>query len=260
MKRRAFSCRLSVVIINLFCILLVITCAFTCRSSKKTVTIEPKTLTSCYPLESIYSPACKFDVVYAGNSYSFNGSIYIQSDSICYFRCRLLIEVLHGAIYRDSFVVVNYLERTCYEGKNDYLRQITGFPVSPKSLLMLLTADHCEETYRNSFNFEKTISDNDRILLQGDNRSLLEVNVNNENNTVENISLYNSRQRQALLSASYSGYNNYEQFNLPGSFDITVNDKNTSIKIKAAFQQLLLNQQQDVHLNVPSRYKVIVLE
>ena len=55
---------------------------------------------------------------------------------------------MRGAIYRDSFVVINFLERTCYTGKNDYLEKITGYPVNPQSIMRLLTADKCENTYR----------------------------------------------------------------------------------------------------------------
>ena len=75
--------------------------------------------------------------------FSLSGSIFVIPDSIFFFRGRLLIDVMRGAIYNNSFVIVNYLERTVYKGKNDFLQNIAGFPVNPKTLLLLLTNDEC---------------------------------------------------------------------------------------------------------------------
>jgi len=236
-----------------------------CRSHKKTAAPDPATVeetaffTSCYPIESLYVPSCRLEI--SGNqSLSLSGSIYIQPDSVCFFRGRLVIDVMRGAIYRDSFVVVNYFERICYKGKNDYLQKITGFPVNPESLMMLFTADRCEEIYRNKFNFIIAAGSADKILMQGQNRSLLEMNLNTGNRTVENIALYNSQQRQPLFSATYSGYERYPQFVLPTVIDISAHDGNAPFRIKANIQQILFNQPQQVNMSVSSNYKVVVLE
>jgi hypothetical protein len=191
-----------------------------------------------------------------------NGSIYIRPDSICFFRGRWLLVEMRGAIYRDSFVVVNYFERICYKGKNDYLQKVTGYPVNPESLMMLFTADRCEEAYRNKFNFITAPGSSDKVLMQGINRSMLEMNINTDNRTIENITLYNTEQRQALFSASYSGYEQYPQFAMPTVFDISAYDGRNLFQIKANFQQILFNQPQQVDTSVPvtSRYQVVVLE
>jgi hypothetical protein len=237
-----------------------------CRSQKKvavpvSTTIEETAFyNSCYPIKSLYVPSCKLDVNVGNQSFPLNGSIYIQSDSVCFFRGRILIEAIRGVIYRDSFVVVNYIERICYKGKNDYLQKVTGFPVNPESLMILFTADRCEEAYRNKFNFITASGSKDKILMQGQNRSLLEMNINTDNRTIENIALYNSQQRQPLFSASYSGYEQYPQFVLPTIIDILVNDGIPPMRIKANFQQILFNQPQQVNMSVSSRYKVVVLE
>jgi len=125
-----------------------------CRSHKKavvsasTTTEETTFYTSCYPIESLYVPSCKLDVSFGDQSLSLNGSIYIRPDSIFYFRGRLLIDVMRGAIYRDSFIIINYVDRVCYKGKNEYLQKITGYPVNPETLLILFTADRCEKAYQ----------------------------------------------------------------------------------------------------------------
>jgi hypothetical protein len=126
-------------------------------------------------------------------------------------------------------------------------------------MLMLFTADRCEETYRNKFNFIPAAGGNDRILMQGNNRSLLEMRLN-ENNHVENIALYNNQQRQATFSASYSDYSQYRQFALPAGFDISAHDGKKPVRIKANFRELLLNQPQKVNISIPSRYEVVVLQ
>jgi len=233
-----------------------------CRSHKKTSApaspVEAAFYTSCYPIESLYVPSCKLEISDGGNSFSLNGSIYIRADSVCFFRGRwLMMEAMRGVIYRDSFVVVSYLERTCYKGKNDYLQKITGYPVNPESLMMLFTADRCEEAYRNKFNFTSVAGKNNQLLMQGENRSLLEMNINPNDGAIENIVVYNNRQR---FSAAYSDYEQYSQFVLPTVFNISANDGEKNIRIKASFQQILFNQSQNVNVNVPSGYKLVLME
>jgi len=232
-----------------------------CRSHKKIpapVSVETAFYTSCYPIKRLYVPSCKLEISDGGNSFSLNGSIYIHADSICYFRGRwLMMEAMRGVVYRDSFVVVSYLERICYKGKNDYLQKITGYPVNPETLMMIFTADRCEEAYRNKFNFTAVTGKNNQLLMQGENRSLLEMSINNDDHTIENIALYNSRQR---FNAAYSGYEKYPQFVLPTIFDISANDGAKNIRIKANFQQILFNQPQEVNMRAPSGYQMVILE
>ena len=239
-----------------------------CRSHKKLtvaddiVPSQSETMfyTSCYPIESLYIPSCKLDISSGHQSFSLNGSIYIRPDSVCFFRGRLLVEVLRGVIYQDSFLVVNYIERVCYQGKNDYLQKITGYPVNPQSLMMLFTADRCEEVYRSKFNFITADRSDGKLLMQGQNRSLLEMNINAKNSTVEKIALYNNRQQQALFSATYSGYEQFLQFAMPTVFNISAYDGNMPIRIKANFQQVQFNQPQKINISISSSFKVVVLE
>ncbi len=245
------------------CILIVIG-VNACRSHKTAVTTTTPESTafrsSCYPIESITVPKCKLEIFDGKKSLSLNGSIYIRPDSICYFSGKWLFFEMRGVIYRDSFAVVNYMDRVCYKGKNDYLQKITGYPVTPQSLLMLFTADRCEKVYKEEFDFMSVTGKSDKIMMQGKNRSLLEMSINTDDQTVENIVLYNSRQRQAIFSATYSRYNQYEQFTLPTVFDISAHDGKNPIRIKADFQQILFNQPQQINFNIPSKYKIVTLQ
>jgi hypothetical protein len=234
-----------------------------CRSHQKAIVpVEGEAFyTSCYPIESISVPSCKMEISDGGQLFSLSGSIYIRPDSICYFRGgKLGIELMRGVIYRDSFMVVNYQDRVCYKGKNEYLQKVAGYPVNPESLMMLFTADRCEETYRNKFNFITATGSSNQIMMQGKNRSLLKININPTDHTIEDISLYNSQQRQALFSATYGGYNRYPQFALPTIFDISAHDGRNLVRIKANFRQILLNQPQQVNMSISSRYKVMILQ
>ena len=202
-------------------IFLVILVANACRSHKKAITVDSSeeivSAVSCYSIESFYVPTGRLEISTGSQSLSLNGSIYIRPDSIFYFRGRMLIDVVRGAIYNDSFVVVSYLERICYMGKNDYLQRITGFPVNPESLLMLFTDDKCEK----------------------------------------NIALRNNRQ---LFSVVYDNYAQHEQFVLPAVLNISAQDGTNQIRIRANFQQILLNRREPVNINIPSSYRVVVLE
>ena len=245
---------------TLILLFLAIVCVNACRSHKKAtapVMAEGAFYTSCYPIESLFVPTCKLEITDGNQTFSLNGSIYIRPDSVCYFTGRMLmIEALRGAIYRDSFLVVNYIDRICYKGKNDYLQRMTGFPVNPESLMMLFTADRCEEAYRNKLGFIAATGSADKIMMQGANRSLLEMNINANDRTIENIALRNNQQR---LSATYSDYEQYPQFAIPTVFDISAFDGQKNYRIKANFQQILFNRSQRVNISVSSRFEVVVL-
>ena len=226
------------VIISLRGILMlsIIICMNACRTHKKTTAdpVEKAFYTSCYPIESLYVPSCKLDVSLGGQSLSLNGSIYIQSDSICYFSGKWLLFEIRGAIYRDSFVVVNYFQREYYRGKNDYLQKVAGYPVTPASLMALFTADRCKENFRN-----------------------IEMNINAGDRTVKDITLNSGGRR---FRAVYGEYAQYPQFMLPTVFDISAHDGEKPVRIKANFREILFNQPQEVKISVPSRYKLVILK
>ena len=127
-----------------------------CRSKKALVAEEERQQeqqelpVTCYPIEIFSVPSCRLEISGSGiQSVSLSGNIFVIPDSVFFFRGRLLIDVLRGAIYNNSFVVINYLERTVYRGSNDFLQNIVGFPVNPKTLLMLLTDDECGSRFIN---------------------------------------------------------------------------------------------------------------
>ena len=190
-----------------------------CRSNKRATAVDsPEDVIreACYSIESFSVPVGRLEITFGGQSFALNGSIYIRPDSIFYFRGRMLIDVVRGAIYRDSFVVINTLERICYRGKNEYLQNITGFPVNPESLMMLFTADQCEA----------------------------------------NIALHSNRQQ---ISVIYDDYNQYGQFALPTVLDISASDGINRIRVKANFQQIMLNRQEQVNISIPANYRIIDL-
>jgi len=236
-----------------------------CRPQRKATATDAAAVTfynQCFPIESFFAPSCRLELSMGGQTFSLNGSIYIRPDSVFYFRGRMMLfDVVRGAIYKDSFVVVNYIERVYYTGKNEFLQKTTGFPVNPESLMMLFTADRCEETYRNKLNFVITAGSRaDRILMYDPNRNALEITINSDVQTIENITLSNNRQRQPLFSAIYSNYDQFEKFKLPASLNITAHDGVNPIRIIANFQQIQLNQPQQINISIPSNYQMIVLE
>jgi hypothetical protein len=238
-------------------------CIAGCRSQQRVIATGDVFYNQCYPIESFYVPSCRLDLSIGNQSFSLNGSIFICPDSVFYFRGRMLmIEAVRGAIYRDSFVVVSYIERVYYTGRNDFLQRITGFPINPESLLMLFTADRCENVYRNKFNFEITaLNRGDRILMHDQNRNVIELTINHDEQTIENITMSNNQQRQPLFSAAYSGYEQHEQFKLPTSLNISINDGAAPIRVRANYQQILLNQPMPpININIPSSFRLVVLE
>ncbi len=242
--------------------LLVVVGLCACRTHKPvavTETVPESTFyTSCYPVESISIPKCKLNITEGSKSNQLSGSIYIHRDSVCYFRGVLLVEVLRGVIYRDSFAVINRIDRICFKGKNDYLSKFAGYPVNPESLFMLFTADRCEAIYTEKLGFRIT-AENDRKIVMESNLNLLEMNIS-DNHTMEHIALYGPGQKQAKFSTTYKQYNQCQQFMMPTVLDIFAHDGKNSIKINAGFQEVSFNQSQKINFSVPAGYKVVTLQ
>jgi hypothetical protein len=225
-----------------------------CRSGKNTVRtddiVSENAVGSCYSLSNVTVNKCKWNISHAGKSYQLNGSIYINPDSICYFRGAMLIEVFRGVIERDSFAVLNRLERVCYKGSNSYLSRMCGYPVTPKSLCLLFTAERCEKAYRE-MGFGVTASS--RKILLANHPNNLELYLD-DNQRIERIAVTG---QAAGSEISYRNYQQWSDLFLPSAMDISFRMKNNDIKINVVLQDFLLNTPQSVHFSIPSDYKIV---
>jgi hypothetical protein len=226
-----------------------------CRTGKTVATKESVHnkgfFASCYPIGSISIPKCRWDITDGDKSYRMSGSLYIRPDSICYFRGVMLVEIFRGVIEKDSFIVLNRLERICYKGSNQYLSRMTGYPVNPMSLHLLFTADACEQTYRK-LGFT-AVTRPRALTLTGDN-ARVELRMD-ENRHIESVSAYPS-----ASTVRYAGFRDFLQFSLPSSLHIVFSMNRRPIRITAEFQDFLFDRPQLVNMKIPSDYKVILLK
>ncbi|MDR0386215.1 MAG: DUF4292 domain-containing protein [Prevotellaceae bacterium] len=231
-----------------------------CRSHKTaTSTAETDVYASCYPIESITVSKCKLNIAGGNRSYQLNGSLYIDPDSICYFRGTMMVEIIRGVIYRDSFAIINRMERICYRGKTEYLNNYAGITVTPESLFLLFTADRCEKIYREKFNY-KIANKNGIISLQGKNGTSMQITLNATDQTIKQITAHHPRLKNSKFSIAYDSYRRYQQFILPVSFDIFAGNDKNFVKIEAGFQDIQLNQLQHINFTIPSGYQTIYLQ
>ncbi len=241
---------------RIFCLLIVVAVlSNACRTQKKPTTEEKKDsefYETCYPAESISFNGCKLNITVGGNSLQLNGSIYARRDSAVFFRGTMLVEVVRGVVYRDSFAVINRLERICYKGSNEYLSRMAGYPVNPESLTMLLTADRCDEAYRR-MGF-KTVSRNDKMMLYTDNIGL-EISVNPETQTTQNI-ISTGNRNQTSFRADYSRYVPVSRCNLPGLINVSAFDGKTAFRFSADFPEIIFNEHRSIRFDVPKGYKI----
>jgi len=86
------------------------------------------------------------------------------------------------------------------------------------------------------------------------------MNINTDNNTVEALTIYNNRQRQPVFKAIYGDYKQFPLFALPTVFDISASDGKNNLRIKANFQEIILNEDALLNLNQPSNYKIQRIE
>jgi hypothetical protein len=226
-----------------------------CRTGKPVAAKEAvhseSFFTSCYPIGSISAPKCKWEITDGDKSYRMSGSLYIRSDSICYFRAVMLVEIFRGAIEKDSFVILNRLERTCYRGSNQYLSRITGYPVNPVSLQLLFTADACEPLYRE-LGFT-AVARRQEVMLTGNN-ARIEIRMD-ENRRIRSVSAYSS-----ATDIRYDGFQDFHQFALPSSMHIAFSLNRRPVRIAVEFQEFFFDRPQPVNMKIPADYKMIYLK
>ncbi len=251
---------------NAIWFILVIVVGFSaCRShkyaaSKETDLSTGEGYTSCYPIQSITVSKCRLNIADGNKSYQINGSMYIRPDSVCYFRGTLVIEVLRGVIYADSFAIINRMERICYKGSNSYLSQLTGYPVNPEVLFKLFTADRCATVYQEKLGYRPTFTSDSLIVMQGGpTRNFFEITINPNDQTTKSIITYNRLRQQAGFKAVYNRYQLFHQFWLPTVFEISAQNGKNPITINAAFQEIQLNQPHTINFSIPAGYKIIEL-
>ena len=237
-------------------ILIIIACLLdSCRTPKSSVTSQTddtSLYTACYPWESVTFNNCKLNVSLNGKSLQMNGNIYARRDSVIYFRGVMLVEVLRGVIYRDSFAIINRLERICYKGSNDYLQRITGYPVNPDGLMLLLTADRCEATFRQ-MGFESAERNNKMMLYSGNMG--LEINTNAETQNTESIISAGGRNK-TMFRANFLRYTKVSRYKLPNMIEVSASDDKTEFKLSAEFPEILVDKHRPIQFVVPNNYKI----
>jgi predicted P-loop ATPase/GTPase len=62
------------------------------------------------------------------------------------------------------------------------------------------------------------------------------------------------------FNVAYGDYSRFERFEIPTAFDIRASDGKNSIRIKANFEQILFEAPEQINMNVPSNYKIIILQ
>lgn len=235
-------------------------CLHACRSHKTvTSTAETDFYASCYPIESITVSKCKLNITENNKSYRLNADLYIDPDSVCYFRGTLMVEIIRGVIYRDSFAIINRPERICYKGKTEFLSNFAGVTVTPESLFLLFTADKCEKVYRENFSYKLTDKGN-MIFLREKSGSSLQMFLNETDQTIEKIAAHNPRLKDTKFNITYGQYQRYGQFILPSFFDIFAGTDRNFLRFEIDFQDIWLNRPHNINFAVPSGYKTIILQ
>ncbi|MDR3094539.1 MAG: DUF4292 domain-containing protein [Bacteroidales bacterium] len=228
-----------------------------CRSGRNAAKTEDiiseNAVTSCYSPSSIAVNKCKWNISQEGKSYQLNGNLYIRPDSICFFRGVMLVEVFRGVVKRDSFAVISHLERVCYRGSNNYLSRMCGYPVNPQSLYLLFTANRCEQAYRE-MGFGVTAS-NRKILLSNQPNSL-ELYLDENTQRIEKITVIG---QAAGSGISYRNYQQWSDWVLPSTIDISFRMKSSDFTISAVLQDFLFNTPHPVNFKIPTGYKTVTL-
>ncbi len=239
---------------NIFLLLCLSAGFIACRTHKPVTTETGMLYSSCYPIESITIPHCKLSIKDGNKSYQLNGSIYIRPDSVFYFRGTVMgVEMVRGVIYHDSFAIINRWDRICFKGNNQYLSNLTGYPINPEILFLLFTADRCEEAYKEKLGFRVTSGQTSQVMVLGSNRSTLEMKFNPENSTTESITSY---KQQTGFKATYGQYQQFQQFLLPTVLDISASGGGSNIQINTTYQEILFDQPQSINFSIPSGYQI----
>lgn len=256
------------IIVFVLCLLILILHGCQCSRQPKPIDEEhlqfPDYITNeCHTLPA-FSSQCKiqFDDL-AKKIITLNGSIAILPDSVFVFRANLfgLMEVARGAIYNDHFIMLNIAERTAYCGKNTYLESIFGFPITPKTLMLLFTGDFCEEIFNNQLHFVTTSKTPTlRSVESKHTGSKIEINFS-DNKDVSSI-IANPYGKTDI--ALHVDYNTYEAISdstrLPHQMRLTLQHPSFFGTLCFDYKNITLTNIAIPNISLPSKYKVIELK
>lgn len=119
-----------------------------CKTQRQIGIEEPLQPTlECLAMPPLEARGCAITVGTASGSLSANGDIYLDGDSLVYFRATFLVELARGLITRDSFALINRLERSYILEPLPRLNALMPFPLSSGLPYQLLSGSPCLESW-----------------------------------------------------------------------------------------------------------------
>ena len=210
----------------------------------------------CYTQRSLSISGGNLSYADSKKSLSANFQLFLDKEDACYFQASVLfIEAARGLVTRDSFFLLNRLERTCMQGSLADVERSFGIKASPKILFTLFSGNFCPETFTEA-GLRPVVSTTDLIRYTSPMQYQVTVSRHPGSNNMEQL-LITDRNGGTVIQAGFDNFHAVDECNVPAQIRITQPGQRREIGIRC--NNFAFNTQKEINFAVPANYKRVRL-
>ncbi|HPW65483.1 MAG TPA: DUF4292 domain-containing protein [Salinivirgaceae bacterium] len=215
-------------------------------------------ITANHPILNTISIKSNINFVRSNITNSFNANIRIKKDSLIWISISapLGIELARGLFERDSFTIVNYHEKTYFQGSYSSLKKYTRNDLNFNFLQNFLTASFINE-HQNYF-----YSLHDTLFVNDDDKYVMESKIDDFNTTIKvdaksfKISELNlSKDLKIILEICYDKYVKIDGFLFPHKITVCNNNTSNPVSLTINYNNVVFNKEFKAPFRIPKKYE-----
>ena len=254
-------------VIILLSVIIVVSCKSTSKTRVNLRKIEKKELisivTNNHPVLNTVSIKSNVTFQRRDVTNSFNANIRIDNDSLIWISIAapLGIELVRGLFERDSFAIINYHEKTYYQGSYSTIKKYTSSDLNFNFLQNILTSSFISE-YQNNFD-----SLQDTLFVNDDEEYVMESKIDDFNTTIKidaksfKISELNiSKALKIVLEICYEKYVKIDGFLFPHKIIVSNNNASNPISLTINYNNVVFNKEVKTPFRIPKKFEPVKLK
>ena len=182
--------------------------------------------------------------------------LFLDKEEACYFQASVLfIEAARGLVTRDSFFLLNRLERTCMQGALADVERSFGIKASPKMLFTLFSGNFCPDAFAEA-GLRPVVSTNDLVRYTSPMQYQVTVARRAGSNNMEQL-LITDQRGSTVIQADFSSFHAVDGGEVPAQIRITQPEQHREIGIRC--NNFAFGTQKEINFAVPANYKRVRL-
>ncbi len=211
---------------------------------------------ACYPQRTLSVSGGNLNYSDSKKSLAASYQLFLDKEEACYFQASVLfIEAARGLVTRDSFFLLNRLERTCMQGSLADLEQSFGIKASPKILFTLFSGNFCPDAIVET-GLKPVVSTTDLVRYTSPMQYQLTVSRRSGTNCMEQMLITDQRGR-TVVQADFSNFHVVDGCEVPAQIRITQPEQHREISIRC--NNFAFGTQKEINFAVPANYKRVRL-